>query len=72
MVVMITEAMRGEGVRFSVKQTHSGSSGDAWTADNFAVFSGDYDVEQLSEDFDPMQNCTWIEKSGATVTVCPL
>ena len=75
-VVMITEAMCGDGVRFSVKQTSTGSSSssdsDIWTADNFAVFGGNYNIEQISEDFDPIQNCNWIEKSNATVTVCLL
>jgi hypothetical protein len=64
-VVMITEAMRGRRVRFGVQQTDDGSN---WTADNFAIFGGNYDLEQISDDFDPMKNCTWIEKSTATVT----
>jgi hypothetical protein len=62
---MITEAMRGRRVRFGVQQTDDGSN---WTADNFAIFGGNYDLEQISDDFDPMKNCTWIEKSTATVT----
>lgn len=42
-----------------------------WAVDNFAVFRGDLDyyAEQIEDEFDPMQRCTWIDTSTARVDV---
>ena len=72
-VVRFTGAMRGNRVLLSVKQTSTsgGVRKNMWAVDNFAVFRGDLDyyAEQIEDEFDPMQRCTWIDTSTARVDV---